>query len=104
MSVEYIEYVRKPFVVSAVEITVDNIEELNKEYKIGTVEHKDDGTPYIEVTNRHKIPNVTKVYPGYLLTRMGKNIRCFSRRIFFEQFGEMSDEWKQYFEDEKKSS
>jgi len=32
MSIEYIEYVRKPFVVTAVEITVDNIEQLNKEY------------------------------------------------------------------------
>lgn len=103
MSVEYIEYVRKPFVVTAVEITGDNIEELNKEFKIGDIDTKEDGTKFINVTNSRKIPNVSRVFPGYFLTKMGKNVRCFSRKIFFEQFGEMSPEWKQYFEDEKKS-
>lgn len=101
MSLNYIEYVRKPFKVSAVEITADNMEQINKDFKIGNIEKKDDGTPFIVVTNTYKIPNVSKIYPGYLLTKMGKNVRVFSRRIFFEQFGEMSDEWKEYFEQEK---
>ena len=97
MSVEYIEYVRKPFVVTAVEITVDNIEELNKQYKIGEIENKEDGTPFINVTNNRKIPNVSRVFPGYFLTKMGKNVRCFSRKIFFEQFTNMDSDWRAYF-------
>jgi len=97
MSIEYIEYVRKPFVVTAVEITVDNIEQLNKEYKIGDMEKKDDGTPFINVTAGRKIPNVSRVFPGYLLTKMGKNVRCFSRKVFFEQFTNMDEDWRAYF-------
>lgn len=101
MSLEYIEYVRKPFKVTAVEVTAANIEELNAEYKIGDMDKKEDGTLCINVTNTYKIPNVSRVFPGYFLTKMGKNVRCFSRKIFFQQFGEMSDEWKAYFEEEK---
>jgi hypothetical protein len=101
VSLEYIEYVRKPFKVTAVEVTAANIEELNAEYKIGDMDKKEDGTLCINVTNTYKIPNVSRVFPGYFLTKMGKNVRCFSRKIFFQQFGEMSDEWKAYFEEEK---
>lgn len=101
MALNYIEYVRKPFKVTAVEITTENIEQLNKEFKIGTLDTKpEDGTPFITVTNVQKVPNVSRVFPGYLLTKMGKNIRVFTRRIFFEQFGEMSPEWAAYFAEE----
>ena len=98
MGLEFVPYVRKPFKVSSCEVTKDNIEELNKQFKIGTLDAKPDGTPFIIVTNTHKIPNVNRIFPGYFLTKMGKNMRCFSRKIYFEQFEEMSPWWNAYFE------
>lgn len=101
MGLEFVSYVRKPFKVSSCEVTKDNIEELNKQFKIGTLDHKPDGTPFIIVTNTHKIPNVNRIFPGYFLTKMGKNMRCFSRKIYFEQFEEMTPWWNAYFEVEE---
>ena len=81
---EFKHFVRKPFLVEAIEITTENIHELSD--LIG--EFKEDHTgPYIEA-DPDKVPTVTKVTPGYWLTRMGKNVRCYSNRIFTEQFME----------------
>lgn len=81
---EFKHFVRKPFLVEAIEITTENIHELSD--LIG--EFKEDHTgPYIEA-DPEKVPTVTKVTPGYWLTRMGKNVRCYSNRIFTEQFTE----------------
>jgi hypothetical protein len=76
-------YIRKPFVVEAVEITEENINEVAE--FVGTVRKKEDGTSYIQV-DRRLIPNVYRVYPGFYMTRMGDNIRCYSAKIFTEQF------------------
>lgn len=76
-------FVRKPFTVEAVEITKDNIEELSP--LIGTMRTKADGTPYIQV-DRRLVPNIYRVYPGFWMTKMGDNVRCYSKRIFSEQF------------------
>jgi hypothetical protein len=43
MTIEYTDFVRKPFIVQAVEITDDNIEEIANE--LGTLRHKEDDTP-----------------------------------------------------------
>lgn len=83
MEVVFEEFVRKPFVVEAIEVTKDNIKDLA--VYIGTLRKKDDGTPYIAV-DRRLIPNVYRVYPGFWMTRMGDNIRCYSKKIFREQF------------------
>jgi hypothetical protein len=81
---EFKHFVRKPFLVEAIEITTENIHELAD--LIG--EFKEDHTgPYIEA-DPEKVPTVTKVTPGYWLTKMGKNVRCYSSRIFTEQFTE----------------
>lgn len=87
------EYVRKPFVVEAVEVTRENIEEIAK--YIGDLGEKDDGTPFI-IVNRRTIPSVYRVYPGYFMTKMGDNIRCYSRKIFRQQFVESSVEIQQW--------
>lgn len=79
---DFITYVRKPFVVEAVEITLENIGELAQ--FIGSLK-EEDGTLFIQV-DRRLVPNVFKVYPGFFMTRMGDNIRCYSRKIFREQF------------------
>lgn len=76
-------FVRKPFVVEAVEITVDNIEEIAK--LVGTLRYKDDGTPYINV-DRRLFPSIFKVYPGFWMTRMDDNVRCYSKQVFHKQF------------------
>ncbi len=81
---EFKHFVRKPFLVEAIEITTENIHELSE--LIG--EFKEDHTgPYIEA-DPDKVPTVTKVTPGYWVTKMGKNVRCYSNRIFTEQFTE----------------
>ena len=80
---EFTEFVRKPFVVGAVEVTEENIEEVAK--YVGDLKSKDDGTPYIQV-DRKLVPNIYRVFPGFFMTRMGDNVRCYSRRVFLEQF------------------
>lgn len=103
MEVEVVfdKFVRKPFVVEAVEVTAENIEQLAK--FIGAFRKKDDGTPYIAV-DRRLIQNVYRVYPGFWMTRMGDNVRCYSRKIFMDQFTPSTIEaetWVHYFNEEK---
>lgn len=94
-------FIRKPFVVDAIRITKENIAELAPE--VGTLKQKNDGTPFIQV-DRHKVPNVFKVWPGYWLTRMNGNVRCYSNKIFEEQFAPSTDEamaWVNYMNAEQ---
>lgn len=88
-TVDFNSFVRKPFKVEAVEITTDNINEVAK--LVGTLREKDDGSPYIQV-DRRLVPNVYKVYPGFWMTRMGNNIRCYSSHIFQAQFVGVTEE------------
>lgn len=76
-------FVRKPFVVDAVEVTTENISEVAK--YVGDLREKEDGTPYILV-DRRLVPNVARVFPGFFMTKMGENVRCYSRKIFKDQF------------------
>lgn len=86
---EFNQYVRKPFVVEAVEVTDANIAEVAK--YVGELRAKDDGTPFIFV-DRRLVPNIFRVYPGFFMTRMGDHIRCYSRKVFFEQFTQSTPE------------
>ena len=88
-------FVRKPFVVQAIEVTPDNISEVAK--YVGDLREKEDGTPYILVDHR-LVPNVDRVYPGFYMTKMGENVRCYSRKIFRDQFTEQSEEIKPWVE------
>lgn len=95
---DFTTYVRKPFVVEAVEVTKDNLNDVAK--YIGDVRQKEDGTDYILV-DRRLVPNVYRVYPGFFMTKMGENIRCYSRKIFIEQFvknDETIQPWIDYME------
>lgn len=92
---EYTKFVRKPFVVEAVEVTEDNIEEIAK--YVGTIRKKDDGSSFIQV-DRRLIPNILTVYPGFWLTRMGGNTRCYSARVFNEQFAPMDSSMEELVE------
>lgn len=92
-------FVRKPFIVEAIEITKENIADLAE--FIGDLEHKDDGTPYIQV-DKAKVPNMYRVYLGFWMTKMDNNIRCYSRRVFKDQFMQMTPLVQQYVDQMKK--
>lgn len=90
---QFVTFVRKPFVVDAVEITTENIGEAAK--YIGDLREDDDGTVYILV-DRRLVPNVARVFPGFYMTKMGKNVRCYSRKIFKDQFVFQTAEMKNF--------
>jgi hypothetical protein len=100
---QFTEFVRKPFVVEAVEVTEDNIAEVAEYVKnvlatyVGELREKEDGTPFISV-DRHLVPNIFKVYPGFFLTRMDGHIRAYSRKVFMEQFIQMQPNVKTWVE------
>ena len=76
------KFVRKPFVVEALQITEDNIEELSEligEYGV------DKSGPFI-MADPERVPTVDRVVPGYWVTKMGKNVRCYSDKVFSGQF------------------
>ena len=81
---EFTVFTRRPFIVEAIQITEDNIEELAG--LIGEVRHKDDEI-YISI-DRRVIPNIRKAYVDWWVTRMDDNLRCYSPKIFEEQFEE----------------
>jgi len=97
-SMDFTNFVRKPFVVEAVEVTIDNIGEVAK--YVGDLREEEDGTKYILVDHR-LVPNVMRVYPGFYMTKMGKKVRCYSRKIFREQFVEEDENirpWVEFME------
>lgn len=75
-------YIRKPFAVEALEITEENMAEVAK--LVGEVRTKDNVT-FIAL-DRRLVPNVTRAFKGWYVTRMGDQFRCFSPRVFKEQF------------------
>lgn len=102
MDLVFKNFIRKPFTVEAIEITTENIEELSQ--YIGKIRHQGNGSPYIFVDRRF-IQGVEKVYPGFWMTRMGDNIRCYSKKIFLDQFTESTPEaqaWLAIFHDTEK--
>ena len=99
---DYTTYVRKPFTVEAVQITEDNIKDLAR--YIGDLEQDDDGTTYILVDKR-KVPNLKHVYVGFFMTKMGKQVRCYSPKLFKEQFivkNETIQPWLDFLAGEEK--
>lgn len=85
---EFTSFVRRPFMVDAVEVTAENIAEVAE--LVGTLKTEGD-KQYIQV-DRRLVPNVYKVYPGFWMTKMGDNVRCYSSHIFETQFLKASPE------------
>jgi hypothetical protein len=101
--VEFTTFVRKPFAVEATEITTENIAEIAE--LIGVLREKDNGSPYIAV-DRRLVPNLFRVYPGFWMTKMGDNIRCYSKRVFKQQFVETTpdiESWISYMDGQSDS-
>lgn len=97
---DFTTFVRKPFAVDVVEVTEENIAEIAE--LVGTLKKKDDGTSYVHV-DRRLVPNIWKVFPGFFMTKMGDNVRCYSKQVFNKQFMESTPEietWIKYMDDE----
>lgn len=80
-------YVRTPFLVEAAVITDENIEEVAA--LVGNVRIKN-GERYIAL-DRRVVPNISRAFIGWYVTRLGDNFRCYSPKVFAEQFEQMND-------------
>lgn len=96
---QFDKYIRRPFVVEAVEITTENMEEIAE--LVGEVRVKD-GVPYIAL-NRRIVPNVNRAYAGWFMTQLDDNYRCYSPKIFNDQFMPFEAAKLFVFEDEVQS-
>lgn len=96
---ELTEYIRKPFIVEAVEITKENIEEVA--VYVGDVVYDENDEPMFIDVDKQLVPGVTRAYIGFFMTKMGDHIRCYSRRVFFDQFTMLNDDiqkWVDFLE------
>lgn len=91
----FVTFVRKPFLVTAVKITDENIDELAG--LVGEVKEKEDGTKYIAL-DRRVIPNIRKAYVGWWITKLDDNIRCYSPKVFSNEFVDYDEGWEIYFD------
>lgn len=81
--VEFTIFNRKSFSVEAVQITEENVQALGP--LVGEVKVNDEGETYIAL-DRRIVPNVRRAFVGWWITRMNDNLRCYSPKIFEEQF------------------
>jgi hypothetical protein len=79
---EFTKYVRRPFTVEAVIITEENMEEIAK--LVGDI-RTEEGTTFIRL-DRRIVPNINRAFAGWYLTKLGDNYRCYSPKVFLEQF------------------
>lgn len=97
---EFIKFIRRPFEVDALEITEENIREVAKLIAFGNVRKKD-GAHFIIVDRRIIPGGIERVYPGWFLTKMGNNYRCYAPTLFNAQFLENApEEWHEFLEEE----
>lgn len=94
MTLQYTQFVRKPFMVEAIEVTAENIRDLAE--IVGTLKFDENtGAPYILV-DRKRVPNVYRVTPGYWVTRVDNKIRAYSNNSFNAQFSESDPHIKEW--------
>lgn len=83
---ELSQYARRPFIIEAVQVTKRNIDQIAKDFGVGTVEKTRKHIPFIQ-TDPKVVPHVKRVYPGWWFTRTeGGQIRFYAKRVFQEQF------------------
>lgn len=91
---DFTNYIRVPFPVEACQITEENLEEMA--HILGQVKTKN-GEKYIAL-NRNVVPNISKAYVGWWVTRFGDNLRCYNPKVFAEQFTPMHEDGKHDFQ------
>lgn len=92
---EFTEHIRRPFKVEAVQITKENIAEVAS--MIGELKTKN-GEPYI-LLDKRIVPSMNRAYVGWWVTRFNDNLRCYSNKIFAEQFMPNSPDWDGWFDE-----
>ncbi len=89
---EMMNFLRKPFIVEAVEITEGTIKEVAA--LVGRLKYNEDsGDPYI-VVDRKKVPNCEQAHIGDYLTVFLNRYRIFSAEQFTKQFVYADDDLK----------
>jgi len=86
-------FVRKPFLVEAVQVTPENIDELAG--VLGELKEKD-GETWILI-DRRIVPNIKKAYVGWWVTKLDDNLRCYSPKVFEKEFMNYDTDWDAYF-------
>jgi hypothetical protein len=76
-------YLRKTFLVEAVEVTQENMAEVARH--IGKVVESREHGRHIEIDERI-VPRFKKVYAGFFVTFFDEQIRVYTRRSFFNHF------------------
>lgn len=97
---EFIGHIRRPFVVQAVQITEENIDEVAA--LVGNVVERD-GKKYISL-DRRLVPNIRKAYIGWWITKLDDNIRCYSPKVFEAEFMQYTEEWDAWLKPEEAAS
>lgn len=92
---EFSQYIRKPFKVEAIEITDDNFMEIAK--LVGEPRTKN-GVAFIAL-DRRVVPNVSRAFVGWFMTKLGDNYRCYSPKVFNEQFVAHEPETGYFFDE-----
>lgn len=82
---DFKNFVRTPFQVTAIQITEENIHQVAK--LIGTVQTRKD-KKYIRL-NRDIVPNMDRAQLGWYVTKLGDRYRCYNDIVFEEQFMSM---------------
>lgn len=82
---DFERFIRTPFQVKATKITEENIELVAE--LVGEVREKN-GEKYIAL-DRRIVPNVARAHVGWWVTVLGDNLRCYSPKVYKEQFMEM---------------
>lgn len=93
---EFTNFVRRPFKVEAVRITAENIDQIAS--AIGTIRMK--GDEKFIVIDKRIVPNMPRAYIGWWVTRFNDNYRCYSNKIFNEQFIPYTPDWDQWFDND----
>lgn len=92
---EFTTYIRRPFVVEAIQITEENIGEIA--LIIGELRTKND-VPYIAL-DRRLVPNVTKAHIGWWFTKLEDNYRCYAPKLFAAQFQTVGEDGRVFIFD-----
>jgi hypothetical protein len=93
---EFSSFVRRPFLVEAVQITEENMEEVAK--LIGEVKPNTKDGGNMILLDRHIIPNIRRAFVGWWVTKLDDNLRCYSPKVFEKEFTPKDDAWDGYFE------
>ena len=86
MSVQTMQYARKPFVIDAVRVTAENIEEV-AEWCEGEVRTKKDASKYIKVAvQRPMNDRQTMAFAGDWVLKAGMGFKVYTQKAFEASF------------------